>query len=423
MYADRSHSEASARPLLSIVIPTRNRGKYLRSTIRSILRWKATEFELVIHDNGDTAEVRDGITAEFSDCRLRYYYTPEQLSFCETFDRAVALSHVEYVCMIGDDDGITAEAIDVVRWAQANNVESITPLAKAIYGWPDFRLRYYKDSDAARLQIRPFTGQITFVNVQHELIRSARSAFQDFCALPKVYGGFVRRACLESLARDTGARFFGCSPDLSSAVALTKYASRHCTLDYPIILSGSSCASGAGKSMMKEHVGTLETTPQTRAFAAVWPPVLPRFYAVQTVWAQAALEGLHATAQPEILPYFDVALLHAACLQYNPAYLRAILRSLSGALKAGGKRQISGYLRFAVGLAATAGARLRSHLSRFLGTGYFRSERIFCDVPDIESAIQHLTKYLAASGKTFATMAHGLPTPKGEPARVETIGR
>jgi Glycosyl transferase family 2 len=422
MPADQSNSQAmNARPLLSIIIPTRNRSKYLISTIRSILRWKSDDFELVVHDNGDTPAVRDVIAIEFSDCRLRYYYTPTELSFCQTFERAVGLSVGEYVCIIGDDDGITSEAIEVIRWAQANNVDSITPLARAIYGWPDFRLRYYKDSDAARLQIRPFTGQITFINVEHELIQSARSAFQDFCALPKLYGGFVRRACLESLACDTGAIFFGCSPDLSSAVALTKYATRHCTLDYPIVISGSSCASGAGKSMMKEHVGTLETTPQTGAFAAAWPQVVPRFYAVQTVWAQAALEGLHAIRRPEVLYYFDVALLHAACLQYNPAYLRAVLRSLPGALQAAGQRQVAGHLRFAVGLAATAGARLQSHLSRALGIGYFRSERVFCEVPDIDSAVHHLTKYLAATGRTFATMAKRHPTPALGPACTEAV--
>lgn len=394
---------AHSTPLLSVVIPTRNRPRYLLSTVRSILRWESDEFELIVHDNSNTPDLHDIVAKEFSDFRLRYFYTPTPLNFCETFERAVSFAMGEYVCIIGDDDGITPEAMHIVRWAYNQDLDAVISTLKAVYGWPDFCTRYYKDSDAGKLRIQPFTGAISYPDATVELQRSASHAFQNFCNLPKIYYGFVRQRCLAALRRKAGALFFGTTPDLSAAVALTSCVGRYCVVDYPVFLPGSSAGSGAGRSAMKKHVGALESAWQTCRFASSWPELVPRFYAVQTVWAQAALEALHVTGRDEVVSHFNIPLLHALCMAYNPAYWREVIRSLPKALMAAGEGRGMGLLRFAAGLAATMGVRFKSHSCRFLGTGAFRYERVFSNVPDIDVAVSQLLAHLQATGRSFAS--------------------
>ena len=48
-------------PLLSIVIPTKNRQKYALSIIQTILSIKDYALELVIQDNSDTNELENSI--------------------------------------------------------------------------------------------------------------------------------------------------------------------------------------------------------------------------------------------------------------------------------------------------------------------------------------------------------------------------
>ena len=61
------------RPLLSIVIPTRNRQKYLLSTVASILEITSDDFEIIIHDNSDTDSLKGLITQDCLDPRIDYH--------------------------------------------------------------------------------------------------------------------------------------------------------------------------------------------------------------------------------------------------------------------------------------------------------------------------------------------------------------
>ena len=78
------------KPLLSVVIPTRNRFYYVKSTIRSILSIDYSNIELVVQDNSDSDELRNWINDNISDGRLKYYYCNLPLSFVANFDQAVS---------------------------------------------------------------------------------------------------------------------------------------------------------------------------------------------------------------------------------------------------------------------------------------------------------------------------------------------
>ncbi|MDZ5661159.1 glycosyltransferase [Nocardioides sp. S-58] len=385
-------------PLLSVVIPTRNRMATLVHSIANVLE-SGDDLEVVVHDTSDDPHAWDDVALRFrGEPRLRYAYTSPPQSFAETFDKAVSLARGRYVTIIGDDDGVLPQLLDCTRMIDRLGWEALTPSTPAAYNWPDFRHLYYGDADAGRLSVRPFTGEWEQVDVARELDRTARGGFQEFGRLPRIYYGVVRRDRLELLRERAGAHFVGTSPDISGAVGLATVVSRLVRLDYPVFLPGSSANSGAGRSGMKKHVGTLEDTPQTAAFAATWPDEVPPFYAVQTVWAQAALATLDALGETATKSHFGMARLHAQALVHNHHHRGTIMRSLrSNVARMSVARRVTTWATFGVAVGREVLVRARGLFYRVTKRGYYQHDHTQSDLPDIAAAGEALQQHLSGS--------------------------
>ena len=53
---------------------------------------------------------------------MKYYYTKEQISVKENSDLAILHSSGEYVCFIGDDDGVSRHILKVVKYMRKNGI-------------------------------------------------------------------------------------------------------------------------------------------------------------------------------------------------------------------------------------------------------------------------------------------------------------
>jgi glycosyltransferase involved in cell wall biosynthesis len=90
---------------VTVLVPTYNRGPYLREAMASVLAQTAQDLELVICDNASTDDTRD-IVASFADERVRLVARPENVGMIENHRRALAeeAGDATYVVMISDDD-------------------------------------------------------------------------------------------------------------------------------------------------------------------------------------------------------------------------------------------------------------------------------------------------------------------------------
>ena len=61
------------KPLISVVIPTYNREKFIKNTIESVLNQTYQDFEIVVVDDGSTDNTKD-VVASIKDKRIRYIY-------------------------------------------------------------------------------------------------------------------------------------------------------------------------------------------------------------------------------------------------------------------------------------------------------------------------------------------------------------
>ena len=298
-------------PLLSVVIPTRNRVDYVKSAIQSVLRISSPQLQLAVEDNGDSNELEVWLRDNISDRRLVYRYSNSPVTMCENYDRATSLASGEYICLIGDDDGVNPEIVEATRWAKEQDFDALVPSSLINYVWPDLQMTSRGTLEAGELSIRPFTGEITFPDPDAEMLKCVRDAGQNFHKLPKAYYGIVKKQCMDLVKERTGSYFPGISPDMSAAISIATVVKRICHVDYPLFVPGSSAKSNAGLSGLNKHIGLLRDQPHLPTNCERdWSEIVPVFYSVQTIWAEANVNALSAMGRLDILNKFNIPLLY-----------------------------------------------------------------------------------------------------------------
>lgn len=323
--------------LLSIAIPTHNRAKYAIHAIRSILTIGNRNLELVVSDtstDGLLEElVRQGENPLCADPRFKYLRPAVRLDMTGNHNFALAAATGEFVCLIGDDDTITEDAILAAEWARENKVDVIAPKVMSNYVWPDFRSRYFGAGHAGRLYLPSRIGSVNVRQSSDSVTEALSNAAQGTDGLPKIYHGIVRRSLLEKVKALSGAYFHGSSPDVSGAIGLALCGDRFIEIDYPLTIPGASGGSNTGRSAMNQHKGKLCHEAQTKAFeSAGWTEGVPGFFSVETVWAHAALETI-AKISPADVPRFNFARLIAVCQALHKEYANEIAQAMPSAAR------------------------------------------------------------------------------------------
>ncbi|MEO0531516.1 MAG: glycosyltransferase, partial [Planctomycetota bacterium] len=288
-------------PLLSIVMPTKDRADCAIHAIASILRFKDHDFELIVHDNSEEDTLADAIASLQNDPRLRYFRSREPLSMSQNFERAIDEAAGEYIGALGDDDGVDESVLSVCRWLRNRDIGAMTPTNPVLYYWPGLPAG---DTPAThgRLNIRRFTGETRLADPECGLDLCVRRGATRMEGLPCLYHGVVRRRCLEQVRERTGRWLPGVSPDMAAAVAVASYANRIAIIDYPVFVPGASPRSGAGRGVAKTHQGDLKNERFLDAdLVATWPEGIPAFFTGPTMWGAAAVQALRATGRDELV--------------------------------------------------------------------------------------------------------------------------
>ena len=88
----------------SVLLPTRNGGKYLESCIESVLSQDYKDMELIVFDNANTDNTVEVVNSYSNDKRLKYYRIDSVVSVTDNWNNALKKSSGDYVLMMGDDD-------------------------------------------------------------------------------------------------------------------------------------------------------------------------------------------------------------------------------------------------------------------------------------------------------------------------------
>lgn len=322
---------APTSPLLSVVVPTRNRYETLSVLIEQLMAWPDQRFELVVEDNSaDNTPIAELLARHGRDPRFSYSHSPAPRSAIENCDAATARIRGEVATFIGDDDSITRQCIDVASW-MLHNQSQVMLCELGSYTWPDMvhAVGINKILNGRLLDVNP-GGRIERVDVATELKIVAREGARTLARVPRFYQALVRRDALNLLRARIGTCFPGPVPDMSNAVALASVVSRCHWTDVPIVISGQSRKSMSGRNAVRQHQGSIRAEPSLPQDAAsLWDERVPAFWSGPTIWAEAALKAAGSTRQVDFTEQFSFAWVYANCLSYNKAeYYPLVFRAL-----------------------------------------------------------------------------------------------
>lgn len=219
---------------MSIVLPSRERGFYLEHALKSCTRTPETSVEIIVVDNASTDNTRD-VVARCLDPRVRYVRNEQRLSMRDNFERGLEEACGDVICMLGDDDGLLADAVGTVLACMEDAGLSAVMSHRAYYGWPDLQ----SGRSGMALVPRRCGGQT--LSSREELRNVLDHA--DYYRLPCLYHGFVRRAPVERIRTRQGRFFMSNNTDIYSAIALSMEGLSYRYQDAPLVINGGSARS------------------------------------------------------------------------------------------------------------------------------------------------------------------------------------
>ena len=210
-------------PLLSIVIPTRNREFYCIQAIKHILSFENKDFELVIQDNSESKKIFDFVN-NIEDSRLKYFYTENQLNSLINMDLAISRAKGRYVTMIGDDDTVLPTIFKVVAYAFKNNYDAISQKNIVSYNWPNS----LGEGLGGVISYKVVRNKKLTPVIKDEINLLLTNGMIDYLSFsfPKVYHGLVLKQHLDGIKKQTGHFFGGLSPDIYSAISLSFFVKK-----------------------------------------------------------------------------------------------------------------------------------------------------------------------------------------------------
>lgn len=216
----------------TVIIPTRERGDTLQSSIRTCVGQDYDNLEVIVSDNCSTDNTRE-IVESFDDPRIRYINTGKRIGMSGNWEFALAHVTGGYLTFLGDDDGLLPGAVATVNAIiQDTGCVAITS-NNAAYHWPS-----QDETRRNRLTI-PLQDGLERRNSKDTLLQVIRHQ-RSYRELPWLYGGFASHEVVQRAMHPDGTFFRSRYPDIYSAVALSCVADSYCYLSRPFAVNGAS---------------------------------------------------------------------------------------------------------------------------------------------------------------------------------------
>src|SRR6266481_5515722 len=90
-------------PLVSVIIPTFDRPKFLEAALRSVLRQTVTDFEVLVIDDGSATDVLPLLDA-LHDGRIRYFRHESNRGEAAARNTGIINARGAYLAFLDDDD-------------------------------------------------------------------------------------------------------------------------------------------------------------------------------------------------------------------------------------------------------------------------------------------------------------------------------
>jgi glycosyltransferase involved in cell wall biosynthesis len=255
-------------PLISILIPTRERLETLRFTLRTALNQASDRIEILVADNASADGTREFV-ASIADVRLRYVNSGKRISMSENWENALRHARGRYVMIIGDDDALIPRAIDRLIPAVENNPSDVYVWPKPVYVWPG------PESDAyvERVANRSNPHRVDLDGLASRVL--ARGGWGHY-ALPSIYHSLVDRRIPDSIRSEHGRVYHSTQPDIFMEICIPAFVSAAFDVGYAVTAHGRSAMSNGWVATRNQEPLQIERFIAEYGDYEIHPTLYPR---------------------------------------------------------------------------------------------------------------------------------------------------
>ena len=291
------------KPLLSIIIPTKNRQYTAVFAVASALNIVSDQIEVVVQDCSDDNRLRDLLKATFNDePRIKYFYSDIKPSLTENWNMAISNTKGKYLIGIGDDDAVLSSCLEVAEWM--NNLGIDNSLSMHItYIWKD---AYIGSISNSRLSFsNKISGEIYKVDLPTEINKKALNCGFGYTEdLPNVYHGIVLKSLFETHKKRCGYYLSSSSFDVYNAIVLSAYTDSFYYIDYPLTIRGVSGKSNANRIITKQSHLHLQEFKELYV-----PENLPKIFNSEVSIAESAIVALQDIGRDDLIEKMNIAIV------------------------------------------------------------------------------------------------------------------
>ena len=304
------------RPLLSIIIPTKNRQYTCLYAIQSVLLLNKEDVEIIVQDCSDSNILEQEIALKFnSDKRILYEYVNSKPSMTQNWNRGYERASGEYKCGIGDDDAVLPNIYNVAVHAKKHNIDAVGHSKRYEYFWADFTII---PGYASKLRVpinTEFTCAVKIFNrkdLDRLVEKQAMFPDMEYRRLPMAYHCLISSNLIDTIVKRTGKFLDGTSLDVYSAFILGLIVNKFYVYSDPFTLPGACGASNSNLMALKITNRHLLEYKNIAADKRI--PTIPNLTFSIAESTQRAFSNLNNTTLPKLL---DLPALYVDFLFYS----------------------------------------------------------------------------------------------------------
>jgi len=164
---ERVEERSTGSTLVTVVIPTYNRAKFITRAINSILNQTIGQWKLLIVDDGSKDNTKAVVEKYLADTRIRYVHLKGNRGVCYALNYALSLVDTKYFSQLDADDWYENYTLE----ACLKKIESARPSTAVVYGHEKIwrlggsnRLRY-----VGKKRKKTISGKYRFIKY-HDMI-------------------------------------------------------------------------------------------------------------------------------------------------------------------------------------------------------------------------------------------------------------
>ena len=284
-------------PLITIIIPTKNRYETLLPVVKSILNTiKSSDFEIVVQDNSDSNLPAIDYFETCKDNRLHYFYQSGSLSISENTTLAIEQIKGKYSIFIGDDDLVSPYICEIVK--KLDNLNAVGLIyTPANYWWESVEFtseNYYYRKKALWIP-KKISNRFVKKNSKSELDFMLGKGAVGYYQLPRFYHGIILTKALKDIKDNIGTYLSGSCPDIALSTSLAFVTDEYYFVHFPVSVFGACKNSGGGWTVNKTHFGRIEEQRfLQKGIVDRWDPNIPLIWSERTIYPQTVYETLKA---------------------------------------------------------------------------------------------------------------------------------